>query len=158
MQDALLNAAEALDVQASKRALYAATLPSIGNTKLGVISDYAESKLGIRMLDTKKPETLGQSLFRMQGGPEFALLQQRDGVFFVELEVAYTNQEPDRHAVAYDATHNVVIDNWGGVPVKFVEDTDRSNTTFARALFKSLFSMESPARVSVVGAHLARCM
>merc|ERR1712010_315870 len=101
MQDALLHAAEALDVQASKRALYAATLPSIGNTKLGVISDYAESKLGIRMLDTKKPETLGQSLFRMQGGPEFALLQQRDGVFFVELEVAYTNQEPDRHAVAY---------------------------------------------------------
>ena len=64
------------------------TLPPKGDTEVGVIVDYAHKKLGIAMLDTRNPSTLGYSLFQAAGGPAPALLQLTEGVFFVELTVS----------------------------------------------------------------------
>lgn len=100
-------ACKALGVLTTKKDVYDATLPAQGNTKVGVIVKYAE-KLGVEMLDARVPSTLGYSVFQQEGGPEHALLQIEDGVFWVELCVSQTGRkQDDMHVVMYDASFTV---------------------------------------------------
>ena len=52
-QDGLVNGAKRLGVPVTKKAVDAATLPPVGDTKVGVIVAYARDELGISMLDAK---------------------------------------------------------------------------------------------------------
>ena len=152
-QDALVNGAKALGVPVTKKQVHHNTLPPKGDTEVGVIVGYARDKLKIEMLDTRIPATLGRSLFQQEGGPEHALLQLTEGVFFVELTVSQKGKPDDAHAVIYNASYTVpegrepqhyaplleagytperfhlirgaVIDNEKDTPVKFIEPSDR---------------------------------
>ena len=169
-QDALVNCAKALGVDVTKTAVHAATLPTEGDTEVGVLVDHARDVLGIMMLDTRVPSTLGASLFQVKGGPEHALVQHTEGVFFVELEVSQEGKPDDYHAIVYNAgyTHptlenirGAIVDNEKDTPVKLLEPSDRvmvvdveSGRTVpaARKVFASLFPFASMVRV--VGAWL----
>ena len=152
-QDTLVNGAKALGVAVTKKQVHADTLPPEGDTEVGVIVEYARDTLGIDMLNTSDPSTLGYSLFRAAGGPAHALLQISEGVFFVELEVSQHGKPDDYHAVLYNAGYTVptgrkpehytalleagytpnrfglirgtVIDNEKDTPSKFLEPSDR---------------------------------
>jgi hypothetical protein len=169
-QDALVNGAKALDVEVTKTAVYAATLPAEGDTEVGVLVEHARDVLGIAMLDTRVPSTLGASLFNVKGGPAHALVQHTEGVFFVELEVSQEGKPDDYHAVVYNAgyTHptfehirGAIVDNEKDTPVKLLEPSDRAMVVdvesgravpAARKVFASLFPFASSVRV--VGAWL----
>ena len=171
-QDGLVNGAKRLGVPVTKKAVDAATLPPVGDTKVGVIVAYARDELGISMLDTKAPGTLGVQIFQAPGGPEHALLQITDGsVFFTELDV-----DGDKHVVVYDSgydrysgdTCGAIIDNSKDSVVKHIDPTDRSfkvdengkavlskkgkPVSAARDMFNSIFP--GAASVSVVGVWL----
>ena len=171
-QDGLVNGAKRLGVHVTKKAVDAATLPPVGDTKVGAIVAYARDELGISMLDTKAPGTLGVQIFQAPGGPEHALLQITDGsVFFTELNV-----DGDKHVVVYDSgydrysgdTCGAIIDNSKDSVVKHIDPTDRSfkvdengkavlskkgkPVSAARDMFNSIFP--GAASVSVVGVWL----
>jgi len=171
-QDGLVNGAKRLGVPVTKKAVDAATLPLVGDTKVGVIVAYARDELGISMLDTKAPGTLDVQIFRTPGGPEHALLQITDGsVFFTELNV-----DGDKHIVVYDSGYDnysddargAIIDNSKNSFVKHIDPTDRAfkvdengkavlskkgkPVSAARDVFNSIFP--GAANVSVVGAWL----
>ena len=102
---------------------------------------------------TKLADDLPRSLFRAVGGPEHALLQRTEGVYFVELQVSQRDKPDDYHAVRYHASYTVptdcesghyaalheagytpdryhlirgaIIDNDKDTPVKFLEPSDR---------------------------------
>ena len=169
-QDALVNGAKALGVDVTKTAVYAATLPAEGDTKVGVLVDHARDVLGIAMLNARVPSTLGANLFNVKGGPEHALVQHTAGVFFVELQVSQEAQLDDYHALVYNAgyTHptlghirGAIVDNDKDTPVKLLEPSDRAMAVDAetgravpeaRKAFASLFPFASSVRV--VGAWL----
>ena len=155
-QDALINAAKALGVSVTKKQVYDATLPTEGDTKMGLIVDYAVNELGIQM---DKNTQLNQ----IKGGPEYALLQHTEGVFVVELCVSQSGMDDDYHNVVYDADYQhvmypgirgAIIDNEKDTPVKFIEPSDRAEVQQARDVFHSLFPFASNVRV--VGAWLMR--
>jgi len=170
-QDGLVNGAKRLGVPVTKKAVDAATLPPVGDTKVGVIVAYAREELGISMLDAKTG-ALGVQIFQAPGGPEHALLQITDGsVFFTELNV-----DGDKHVVVYDSgydsysgdTCGAIIDNSKDSVVKHIDPTDRSfkvdengkavlskkgkPVSAARDMFNSIFP--GAASVSVVGVWL----
>ena len=162
-QDALVHAAKVLGVCVTKKQVYNATLPAKGDTQMGVIIDYALSALGIQMDSVKVKETLGFPLFQVKGGAAFALLQQTEGVFVVEMRISQLGQDNDYHALVYDAgyTHieypgirGAIIDNEKDTPIKFIEPCDRTSVQKARDVFHSLFPFASDVRV--VGAWLMR--
>ena len=162
-QDALVHAAKVLGVCVTKKQVYDATLPAEGDTRMGVIIDYALDALGIQMDDVRVKETLGFLPFQAKGGPEYALLQQTEGVFVVELCVSQSGKEDDYHAVVYDAGYEhveypgirgAIIDNEKDTPIKFIEPSDRADVQKARDVFHSLFPFASDLRV--VGAWLMR--
>ena len=173
-QDALTNAAKALGVPVTKASVYAATLPAEGDTEVGVLVQHAQKALGIQMLDTKVPATLGASLFQMKGGAEHSLLQCTSGVFFVELVVSMKGKPDDRHAVMLNAGYahptaphicGAIFDNCRDVPVKLLGPEDRCvhipchggpPIYAARAVFDSLFQHEDVVQVKVDGAWLMR--
>ena len=155
-QDALINAAKALGVSVTKKQVYDATLPTEGDTKMGLIVDYAVNELGIQM---DKNTQLNQ----IKGGPEYALLQHTEGVFVVELCISQSGMDDDYHNVVYDADYQhvmypgirgAIIDNEKDTPVKFIEPSDRAEVQQARDVFHSLFPFASNVRV--VGAWLMR--
>ena len=162
-QDALVNAAKALGVPVTKKQVYDATLPAEGDTEMGVIIDYALNVLGIQMDDVRLEKTLGFLLFRATGGPMYALLQQTEGVFVIELRISQSGMDDDYHNVVYDADYQhvmypgirgAIIDNEKDTPVKFIEPLDRAEVQQARDVFHSLFPFASNVRV--VGAWLMR--
>ena len=155
-QDALVNAAKALGVRVTKKQVYDATLPTEGDTEMGLIIDYAVNELGIQM--DKKTQ-----LCQIKGGPAYALLQKTQGVFVVELCISQSGMDDDYHNVVYDAgyqhvmypgIHGAIIDNEKDTPVKFIEPSDRAEVQQARNVFLSLFPFASDVRV--VGAWLMR--
>ena len=155
-QDALINAAKALGVSVTKKRVYDATLPTEGDTMMGLIVDYAVNELGIQM---DKNTQLNQ----IKGGPEYALLQHTEGVFVVELCISQSGMDDDYHNVVYDADYQhvmypgirgAIIDNEKDTPVKFIEPSDRAEVQQARDVFHSLFPFASNVRV--VGAWLMR--
>ena len=105
-QDGLVMGCKALGVPITKKKVYDATLPAEGDTKVGVIVNYADT-IGVEMLDARVPSTLGYSIFQQDGGPEHALLQIEDGVFWVELRISQTGKKDDKHVVMYDASFTV---------------------------------------------------
>ena len=155
-QDALVNAAKALGVRVTKKQVYDATLPTEGDTEMGLIIDYAVNELGIQM--DKKTQ-----LCQIKGGPAYALLQKTQGVFVVELCISQSGMDDDYHNVVYDADYQhvmypgirgAIIDNEKDTPVKFIEPSDRAEVQQARDVFHSLFPFASNVRV--VGAWLMR--
>ena len=105
-QDALVMGCKVLGVPITKKKVYEATLPAEGDTKVGVIVNFADT-IGVEMLDARVPSTLGYSIFQQDGGPAHALLQIEDGVFWVELRISQTGKKDDRHVVMYDASFTV---------------------------------------------------
>lgn len=158
-QDGLVNGANRLGVKVTKKQVYADTLPAVGDTAVGAIVDYARETLGIEMLNTRVPTTLGVSLFCVGGCAENALLQLDTGVFFVELTVSQEGKPDDAHIVVYDAgytvhegrderyyqplfdagysrdrfhlIHGAILDNERDTPVKFLEPSDRETAVGA---------------------------
>jgi hypothetical protein len=156
-QDALVHGAKILGVPATKKHVYAATLPDEGDTAVGVLVDYARKQLGIVMRNLKDPACADVALFQSKGGPAYILLQQLEGVFFVELRVSQLGREDDRHVVLYDAGHRApphmcgaILDNDRDTPVKLLDPADRDTPKSARHVFDSLFPFASSVRV--VGA------
>lgn len=153
-QDALVACALGLGFDVSKEAVYKATLPPTGDTAMGTIIDYAKT-LGIQMLPTSSKRTLGYGLNNAKGGPEFALLQEKKGMFFVELKIMVDGKPDDAHCVMYDADwqrkrkglHGLIVDNEPtGKPVA-VQESDRADKLAARKVWNSLFPGASSVRV-----------
>lgn len=153
-QDALVACALGLGFDVSKEAVYKATLPPTGDTAMGTIIDHAKA-LGIQMLPTSSKRTLGYGLNNAKGGPEFALLQEKKGMFFVELKIMVDGKPDDAHCVMYDADwqrkrkglHGLIVDNEPtGKPVA-VQESDRADKLAARKVWNSLFPGASSVRV-----------
>ena len=82
----------------------------------------------------KEPATLGYNLFEASGGPEHALLQLIEGVYFVKLLVSQYGKPDDRHIIIYDAGFcsaqhpqvlGAVIDNSKSTGIKLITNEDR---------------------------------
>jgi hypothetical protein len=165
-QDAIVNGAKALGVSVTKQQVHDDTLPGEGDTEVGVLVAFAHSQLGISMLDTRIPATLGSNIWQATGGPEHALLQLTEGVFFVELVASFDPHPCDRHVVVYHAAYEqleypdvrgAIIDNHKDTPIKLIRPSDRMldftsgrGVPNARKVFHSLFSLATSVRVTGV--------
>ena len=178
-QDALIAIAARLDIHTSSRSVRAATLPVVGDTKVGAIKLYAIEELGIQMLSLKDHSVLGgYSIFEAPGGPAHNLLLLLHGQYWVELVLTMPASKgvpaktvpaktvpaiTDRHVVAFDAdfrdgdVYGLIIDNAG--PAKRLDASDRAwpgkpTPPPARRVFESLFP--GAAKVTVANAWLCR--
>ena len=93
----------------------------------------------------------------------YALLQQTEGVFVIELRISQSGMDDDYHNVVYDAGYEhvdypgirgAIIDNEVDTPIKFIQPSDRAEVQQARKVFHSLFPFASDLRI--VGAWLMR--
>lgn len=162
-QDGLLHGLKALGVNALKKHIYDDTLPKKGDTKVKLIIDYALHKYGVQMVSVFRVEEmrpiLGFDFRRLKGGTEHALLQIREGVFFVLLCVYMKDMPSDNHIVLYDANYRsgtfrgAIIDGDVKTPVKLLDDKDRAwsdgnpSIPNARLVFHSLFPSASSVRL-----------
>jgi len=171
-QDAIVTIGKDLGIRAAtKVAVYEATLPAKGDTKVGVLKAYAEGTLGMTMRALKDHTVLGYSIFEQPGGPAHNLLLLIAGLYFVELlltmpkKAGETKAKTDKHAMVYDAHfrrtegerafYGVLKDNHGDL--KKLEERDRAwagkpEPPPARAVFASIFP--GAARVDLINVWL----
>lgn len=93
-QDGLVTIATMLHVKTSKDAVRAATLPSAGDTPIGVIKAYAADTLGISMRSLKDHSVLGYSPWERPGGAAHQLLLLVEGLLYVELIITMPKTVP----------------------------------------------------------------
>lgn len=162
-QDGLLHGLKALGIEALKKDVYTDTLPKEGDTKVKFMIDYARRKYGVEMISVFKVKEMrpiiGFDFIRFKGGQEHALLQIKEGVFFVVICVAIKNMPLDKHVVVYDASYRsgtfrgAILDGDTKTPVKLLDETDRAwsdgtpSIPNARLVFRSLFPSASSVRL-----------
>ena len=75
--------------------------------------------------------------FLLKGGIPFSILQQKNGLFILQLAITYNNEdkEPDFHCVFYNATKGCILDNQQNSKVVYIEDSDRISVQAARDVF-----------------------
>ena len=117
--------------------------PTWENTPFQVAQDWVKKKYDLNLVRVS-------SSFAVKGGPAFALLQLRSGLYVVQLSVTTDNNDknPEHHCVFYNGME--IIDNQGTSKILQIEESDRQSVAAARVVFKANYATDIKVLVSNV--------